>query len=195
MLAVSFKTPESAKRLIFEAAKENPTFIAPQLRIELERFAAHQNLFVRHQATHLKTFSEFTFSKTTKSQRFNILIFAFSNICKLKSGDQLNSISGISQLLCGGLGATTVMISVCKREWHNVHAKYWKKIYWRITNFKKRLTIQQPEVLTCILKTKQRKWPRLRRRPLVCQRKCQRIWEWNWRGCKGRLRFYSITTR
>ena len=56
MLAVSFKPPESAKRLIFEAAKENPTFIAPQLRIELERFAAHQNLFMRHQATHLKTF-------------------------------------------------------------------------------------------------------------------------------------------
>ena len=56
MLAVSVKTPESAGRLIFEAAKENPTFIAPQLRIELERFAAHQNLFVRHQAT---TFEDF----------------------------------------------------------------------------------------------------------------------------------------
>ena len=78
MLAVSFKTPESAKRLIFEAAKENPTFIAPQLRIELERFAAHQNLFVRHQAT---TFVDFfgvyllQNNQTTKVLNFNDSLF------------------------------------------------------------------------------------------------------------------------
>ena len=64
--------------LIFEAANKNPT-LAPQLRIELERFAAHQNLFVRHQAT---TFVDFfgvyllQNNQTTKVLNFNDSLFS-----------------------------------------------------------------------------------------------------------------------
>ena len=64
-----------AGRLIFEAANKNLT-LDPQLGIELERFAAHQNLFVRHQATTFEVF--FSVYLFQNNQNKNVIKFHIS---------------------------------------------------------------------------------------------------------------------